>query len=1734
MNRRTLSMSVVVAACIVLAAIVNHLLPITFSMYFLLSGVSIVLCYLLRRKKNASSLLLPWLLTAVCTVMVTKNYLHPTADTYTNADTHVLTLRGVEQKHRMLLVDSRRPEKALFDDPTYGGILSVTVDSSGRGVLSGSLTSVPLYVERGGTYQLSNARSMPAFGTRMSVSEDKSSIEIEVHNHVSHPLFGSERADSSDVIVSYYREGKKQRCDTSSFHTYVTHGYNLYDMARSGIVFDPLADADEERLMDHLRDVWVVRRIVAHDSGQDIAPSDTLHLLLPSMRGVTVRVDGKEVKRDNGTVSDTLKAGERFFLGIGHSRSQLWRYERGGTDSVRLCYDMPLMRHFPNDRERKSHHHIVHLTTSQHDLLESDVSQAFYFDLFHGKKNDYHLSGIISYQSADSRTPFEPRIIDQRTNQYAQTGIIRHYQLSTPSGAKWQLSVDDLRSESPVSGGTNLFVTDAFIWFIIFVLLCFSLSVCSIMWRGSSRAAFALGIWLFFIPIVTLRLFLLWRIAVFPPVEDISRHVFQVYRMEGGFLHNGMVVTIAMTALLMACTIAARWGRVPQRVKDLYQRMRADGKHQREIISALWTFTLAVVLIGHGPLICLALPLTVFFVCEWFTLRHLPLIWHAVNVGMAIISFLLGDPGYAILFAIFACLYISYLLMVHRRSVHSSHQLLSRQLTLLSVLLVVMGVLGSSWLLGKAYDSRPLWGDSWLTYARATLIVISVLIIIVTWRILRESSWWQGLHHRRWWALCGVAVMLTSVLYFVPRFLDANGHFKYRALIHTQEVGTIMRGENILERNSERLLQAAQNQWFIQYHNNKGDSLATDSRLFVPSPHFRKGVTWPTQLSDVILSRYVVGEISSILPVCIIILALAFLWFVMRMPGASSSGRMLSWAVSLLIAVQMTFVWLANTNRMVFFGQDFPFLTHNALIVSCLFALLLGTLFGIWGEERDTSVKHDYLLGMRQWHESGGTKWFFGGYIVVFAIVVLFGNNYRSLYGGKEAWRFNLNTAMRQAESDLQPVNALLGTYRGKDRRLKNDDNLTPLWNDIEQRLHLSESVEQMYADTLISPFTYSLYQAFRDNLKKRNRFDNIIHLRHIGRGYELALNNGFYSLHSPDADERQWQGQVYSEVRRNERTERMRRVGPVKEDHFMEYEVPSGWTSGGKTAIIDCRDKRYDRYLISLHRDGESYAMKSHVFPLRHTDVAEFTRTDGSTTFTHSLRGSQDELLVKNMRVNGSRRLIYPHGSDLYWLREYAGLFDYVDAPHRHSNDTLTIDAHLQHRMQALLRDSTHGMQASVVGMDGDGRVRLLSDYKGKRYVIDPNDEQQVQETHERTYLNPIARENQLYFGNMNLQYMQPGPGSSMKPLTYAAVTSQTLGRISWGQLMLEPPTPFNSEQGNLLHFGPSYTFDPPFTSVAADEAGHGGWVDDRYYLQHSSNFFNALVTYIGLMTEVSDTLWRISDDVTDYPRVRIGMGGLLTPRAVPPAAQGSSLLNLGLRNLGLVTSEHDSLSTFYHESWVRGWLSSGSETPRLFPWVFPNVSTAYYSHFRDMGNPSRQLKQYALGSYPLQLTPVKMAEMYGRLFAMTTDYSAHLYPQAMRGSGEWTMLDSLRQDRLFGFFQRHLYEGMRLCSESGTGASMVDRSRLPGGYHLYMKTGTLKLEHKDNDRMLAVVITDRDVTQAERASDYRFYVVYLRVVQSRLSAQELRNLVTRVLSEVMRSQSFQQYFHSEEKNEK
>ncbi len=1775
--------SVFIVFCIVaFLMIVNWVFPFTFSIYFIICGLSMGLLTLFRKKENKLSLLLPWALTMTASVLVTHNYLHPGTDVYNNSDYHVLSLRGLDVANDLKLISQRDRANSLFDAPSYRGelLLHGTGDHC---ELTYSMTDQPLYVGDGTRFHLVNREQLPSMRQSLTVATDSSQLVVSIR-HFEH----RESVDSIHVYLTYRTtmrgendtlatNAPYERCDTSSFKRYITESYNLYDMARGGISFDPAVwqDAEEEHLLSAIRDVNVVRDDIVKGGTAKRSADIPYYVILPPElpQDISILCDDQTVVSHGQPVNHispatvSMQKGELFYIGCGEesTRPMACEYDES-ADRLRLNYHLPIMYHFPieghhGSTKRLSRHHIVNITTSSEDLVHTEVKQSFFYDLFHLPQNRFHIHGMVSYNIGDSHNIFSPKFIDanirgQQQLKQERTKNPEKYALVSDNGSVWHFSVDDLRKTSPVTGKSNLFVRDLWIMGVILLIFLFALVAPLLLWPRSKKSNFALGVWLFFGPMIVMRLYLMWRIAVFPPLEQISRRVLMQYRMEIGGLRNAMVITLLAIGVLMLLTIAAKF--IDRRHAAATQKgktaapsgkqasttllSRLSDKRLKILFIVLWLVTYGLHVVSDSPYANLFAPLVVFFFNEYLCLKRLPMIWRGMNITLALGAFLSGDPGYAIMFFIFACLYTAYIMLVYRHSVQQGERRLAFHIAWLCFILCAVSVCLSSWLMGFAYDETPLFGLSWLTVSRVLMTAIGALALWLLYRASAHFGWLQGRRSLRWglMALSTVVVLFVSAV-LVPAFINKNGHFKYRSLIHTQEVGSIMSNENILERNSDRLLQASQNQWFLQYHDNKGDADCFNGDIFTLSPHFRKGVTWPTQVSDVVLSRYVVGEISTLLPVFIIGLSLLFLLFLFRSPNLSATGRILTWAFALLIAVQMTFVWMANTNRMIFFGQDFPFLSHNALVTSILFALLLGMSIVLFHEKKDTGLRIDYLTGVREFVKSPKVKIFFVLYILFFGIVYFTGNRYSSLYGGKEAGRYNLNTTMQRAQNELERINASIVSYRAKrHHQLRNDEDLTQLWNAIEHETSVKEDVDRLLADTSISKFTYSLYEAFRTNLKNRNRFDNVIHLRHVGDHYELALNNGFYSLRSPDEDGKSWAGSIYTDVIDTQDDRKEYHLGQ-DDENFRQIIIPAGWVKNQeRVSIIDCRAAQARRYQMFLHHGGESYAMKNClVFPLHKEDIAEFTSKNPTAhpEFTVSLQADENRLMVKNIDVNGHAKPVYLKRDHLYWLREFTNMLYNAKDSLRQTDQLITIDGELQDSVMLLMRANIPGIAQSVVAMDGYGNVRLMADYKGQHYILDPNDDERISSLIEQTYLNPVPHEDRKWFGNMNLYYMLPGPGSSLKPLTYAAVTSQSIGYdgFDWETLRLRASGSeilrYGVEELNYERVKPSGK--KGWQSLPSDEVGDGLWIDNHFYLRQSSNFYNALVTYIGMTDMTADKARTMIDPSSNYYPV-ISLSGPFSSgslrHSMSDRLEGRLPLFSGLnRNLGLSVATGrilDRQSAESHGRFVNSQLFNADARPEdTYVWVYPNASSAYYSAFNQLPKPHR-LRNYTLGASPLQLTPLKMAEMYGRLFSQCRDYYAHITPLYEAPHNHWATSNSVSPERLFQFYQHTLFTGMRQCYESGTARALVDSSQLPSEYHYYMKTGTLNIdENHPSDRLLAVIITDHDVCTVSSPSDYHFYVVYFRFVQSK--GVPLRAQITATLRQIVQSNSFQEYFN-------
>ncbi len=222
--------------------------------------------------------------------------------------------------------------------------------------------------------------------------------------------------------------------------------------------------------------------------------------------------------------------------------------------------------------------------------------------------------------------------------------------------------------------------------------------------------------------------------------------------------------------------------------------------------------------------------------------------------------------------------------------------------------------------------------------------------------------------------------------------------------------------------------------------------------------------------------------------------------------------------------------------------------------------------------------------------------------------------------------------------------------------------------------------------------------------------------------------------------------------------------------------------------------------------------------------------------------------------------------------------------------------------------------------------------------------------------------------------------------------------------------------------------------------------------------------------------------------------------------------------KNFGIPTSVGDTDSLRY--AFVNPKYMKGKANDFNFSWVLPQSSFVYQYELKKLGFTER-LRQYALGADPVKLTPMKMAELYGKLFSMHPDYHATVTPNKVPFTGEW--MDRVGKDsgkEMLAFYQNSIYKGMSDCVKKGTASGVL--AGCNSQYHLYAKTGTLLAANAQlDDRMIAVVISKEDYC-TEHPDKNRFFVVYLRFKQTHV----LYN-VPEIINAVINSISFNNYMN-------
>ena len=743
-------------------------------------------------------------------------------------------------------------------------------------------------------------------------------------------------------------------------------------------------------------------------------------------------------------------------------------------------------------------------------------------------------------------------------------------------------------------------------------------------------------------------------------------------------------------------------------------------------------------------------------------------------------------------------------------------------------------------------------------------------------------------------------------------------------------------------------LQASYNHWIIKQYNTKGRDVKLFGQegegFFKIQPQSKIGALWNAQVTDIVVLRYIISEHSEWLVVVALGLLMLMLFCGLRMTTYYRFTKSLLIQIPLLIFIQALIVWLSNTQRFIFLGQDFPLLsiTATVMIGYIFILLLLWVICAIIESVMCRSLMRDDFEAEEKFNKTHS-------HIFLVAILSIVGFYYCiNLFKFKDRNddnRYNMEQLFELETVDendgtkksiptitsrgLRVIDSLFvlyqnDVYREEGRIIELNNNMhsemvkfnDKCKDDIDKKLdsiaknYLTKQLEKKYANN--KKKLEKEKKKIEDNKRNKKQLDdykfiqriweNYVNIGSYNNSYErimhvhkptnnitynfpnsifivdqtdflhISLRKDFYELRLPDKHTDSWKGNIVetSATIKPEPTTKT-------ENNYKYYQIPTSWVKDGQTYHMLKRTGNKDVEIFSLSTNQK---IKLEANGVRQV-MALHDKDDRITIDNKKVELPIEtyNYWARNILVNGKQTFLYPAGSELYWIYDFANVVKQVEEAKAQKSDKdvpITLDRELTNELYGTLRESTDAIvetpqdtltQRSVIVVDGNGHIKAMVDYK-YGYVLNPNDYETISELSEELYMNAdggrISKETN-YFENRNLAHLRGGPGSSQKPLVWYAVASAI--DFNWKDLTLvkihgdkvdyaDDGQSLRSSHFIIKEFNGEVV--SRFRSLGSDElaaVGSGSIqksktidVDLKHYLAHSSNYYSALMVYLGL----------------------------------------------------------------------------------------------------------------------------------------------------------------------------------------------------------------------------------------------------------------------------------------------
>lgn len=1655
---------------------------------------------------------------------------------FKNADHHVLSHLGYQFGQRLSLANDRDPQRALWDSKK--GVLQVVYSPVERIFsLESERFYEPLFLRNDDRYTLSNGPIIQTVDSSFSigfVGGRQLTLRFQ-HLNEEQPKYQYQYSNRDTTFAPVAINFKKR----------IRTGLSLRDLVSRS----PLATAEFEQVLALLDSSYLLRQqyLIEDNDKKNNSPLCLFPARLWADSVETLSIDGQAILFDERlTLRLPLQENQRFYVGLRTKQTRTYQLKGDGQNAY-FYFGFPERKYLKSsvDEDQES----LFITSSSAKVAESNLTSALLFDGPQQPENYNHFAANMSYHTGPTTQKMLFRVVNEvqendlsqattakvvaagDTMYMASSGVA----LNSAHDVRWIMRVTDLKATNGMPWwAAMLFV----VGYTVLVLISIRLTPKRLI---NNSFKVELAVYVVLLAFLVVRTVILWRAVTFLPAEDATGIDYEIL----GGLSAYFWYQVAFTCVFFMLLIGYKFW-----VFQLNRKLPKWAWFER-FLSSPWVYACfllygGVALKEIGDLERLASVLvpvgTYFFIDFVFQRRAVILYTNAVlspeyrfvkklNWLSALAAFALGDAGFSLIFIVFSLCYLLLQSWVFPKNGWKAPQ---------------NKLLAAAWSYRSFGITLLLSAFIWISpqvvsvLFRHILIAVEVFLMVLIVFIWRETYLSRLV---RWASIGVIATIMVLAIPFQEKIYEvaqSKNRILYRAEVRFRTADEIIASEKFNLGNDRRLLNAAENQWIINYFYGKGSF--NPWCYFNRVPHFQQGSSYLTQISDLVLVRYVIAEHSEWVLVGLILLLGGLLFLALRNGMLyNSQTKLRVQLICFLFSLALT-IWLTATDRMLFVGQDFPLLSMNSILTLFVsFVLFLMVVLSGYGK----SLPNEEVLIFKA---KGAKRFNWWAIQLVLGIVV-----WSYILFHKNEDKFNLSETISKLEKTFDGLNTILDRYQQEN--LRQASNATAFIQGFDG--YMKREANGFFTG---KTFEQSVYDAFKDRYVQSNSPEQLLHLKINEEGrYEFAVNNYFYNVNSPDVFQNTWRGHltsssVYKALMFNSLTQQNRAASLdttaalsnlkalMEQRRLLDSDdnlnirlslVPAGWAKDSLPIVIVGRTVGEERQTRSsfLVKNGTGLLASNqskHAIVLKPNDILHFqpkvNRRGRANIVSLKLTQKEEGYLAKNIWLNGKPQHFYPLQERSMWSYHFTNLVksSYSENPDMlQQNVELTLDPELMKQIYGRVAmyfsegDANEKRGFSLVVMDNEGSVKALSDYKtDHRTHLDPNQMGRYKALFEDLYMGVSPLKERQLLGNRCLMRMPNGPASTFKPILYGAITSQyDLGwpNLSFGGLGNYPSL---SAGGDYLikHFGGRRMR----LIVGANNVGQH---DNIYYLSRSTNTYNSMMVYLGSLTTAqiegvarglqsgrSSGYLQVGAHPTDpnfnFPLLNYN-GRTFRIDQMPAWDQRSSLLSQGLSdnfNFPMSQMAEQDTASIGNRSLARGLegnTTNGSKNTFKL-WCFPEASHLYLiDRTVDTQN---AIPQLAMGAYPITTTPLKMAEMAVNLFSFNPSIRANvLATRTKTSAGQFSVGANWGNvSNLANFYANNLFLGMNeaIVNPSGTARFVGSTAN---GYTLYAKTGTIssgRNEGESRDKNLMLVISQHPIhgrnLSMEELQANKFYVLY------------------------------------------